>query len=84
MPAVARAVVKERAARLRVAGATALAMELRARVGSESDVLVESSGRGRTAFYAEIGFADCAATGSVRRMRLVDSDAKSLVGVPVE
>ncbi len=44
MPAVASTVVKERAARLRAAGAAALATELRARVGSESDVLVEAPG----------------------------------------
>jgi threonylcarbamoyladenosine tRNA methylthiotransferase MtaB len=84
MPPVSSGVVKERAARLRMAGAAALAAELRSRVGGESDVLIESPGRGRTAFYAAIGFADAAAVGSVRHMRLVDSDAKSLVGVPVE
>ncbi|MGH7113511.1 MAG: tRNA (N(6)-L-threonylcarbamoyladenosine(37)-C(2))-methylthiotransferase MtaB [Stellaceae bacterium] len=83
MPAVCDAVVKERAARLRAAGAAALAAELKSRVGSETDVLIESPGRGRAAFYAEIGFADCAAAGSVRRMRLIDSNARSLIGAPV-
>ncbi len=84
MPAVSSTVVKERAARLRAAGATALAAELRARVGSESDVLIESPGHGRTAFYAQVGFADCAAAGKVSRMRLIDSNDRSLVGVPIE
>jgi threonylcarbamoyladenosine tRNA methylthiotransferase MtaB len=83
MPAVAGTVVRERAARLREAGATALAAELKSRIGSETEVLIEAPGRGRAAYYAEIGFADCAATGSVRRMRIVDSNARSLVGVPV-
>jgi threonylcarbamoyladenosine tRNA methylthiotransferase MtaB len=84
MPPVAVRVVKERAARLREAGAAALAAELRSRVGGETDVLVERPGVGRAAFYAEVGFAGPGPAGSVRRMRLVDSGACRLVGVPVE
>ncbi|HTV46228.1 MAG TPA: tRNA (N(6)-L-threonylcarbamoyladenosine(37)-C(2))-methylthiotransferase MtaB [Stellaceae bacterium] len=83
MPAVAETVVRERAARLRAAGADALARELQARVGTETEVLVERPGRGRASFYAEVGFADCAPAGSVRRMRLVGARARSLLGVPV-
>jgi threonylcarbamoyladenosine tRNA methylthiotransferase MtaB len=84
MPPVADSVVKERAARLRAAGETALAAELRSRVGSETDVLIERPGRGRAAFYAEVGFAGSGAAGSVQPMRLVDSNARRLVGVAVE
>jgi threonylcarbamoyladenosine tRNA methylthiotransferase MtaB len=84
MPPVDRGEVKERAARLRAAGAAALAAELRSRVGSETDVLVERPGRGRTAFYAEVDFADCAPAASVRRMRLTDCNAHQLFGVPLE
>ena len=83
MPPVAGSVVKERAARLRAAGAAALAAELRSRIGSQTQVLVERPGIGRAAFYAEVGFADGAEAGSVRPMRLVGSDARRLVGVPV-
>jgi threonylcarbamoyladenosine tRNA methylthiotransferase MtaB len=84
MPPVARGEVKERAARLRAAGAAALAAELAARVGGTTDVLVERPGHGRAAFYAEVDFADCAPAGSVRRMRVVDSTPNQLVGVPLE
>jgi threonylcarbamoyladenosine tRNA methylthiotransferase MtaB len=83
MPAVSEPVVKERAARLRAAGETALAAELRSRVGGQTDVLIERPGVGRAAFYAEVAFAGSSPAGSVQRMRLVGSGARSLVGVPV-
>jgi threonylcarbamoyladenosine tRNA methylthiotransferase MtaB len=84
MPPVAAVVVKERAARLRAAGAAALARELGSRVGSETDVLIERQGMGRAAFFAQVGLAASAAVGSVRRVRLVDSTAHSLIGALVE
>jgi len=84
MPPVAGDVVKERAARLRAAGDQALAAELRARVGTQTDVLIEGPGTGRAAFYGAVGFTGSAAAGAVQRMRLVDSSARSLVGVPIE
>ena len=84
MPQLAHPLVKERAARLRAAGETALAAELRSRVGGETDVLIERPGKGRAEFYAAVDFAQPAATGSVRRMRLIDSNRNSLVGVPVQ
>ncbi len=83
MPAVAGAEIKERARRLRAAGQAALAAELKARIGSETEVLIERPGRGRAEFYAEISFEDAAEAGSVRPMRLIDSTGSSLVGVPV-
>ena len=84
MPPVPDPMVKERAARLRAAGAAALAAELASRVGGETDVLVERPGKGRAEFYAAVDFAAPAATGAVRRMRLIDSNRNSLVGVPVQ
>ena len=84
MPQLAHPLVKERAARLRAAGEAALAAELRSRVGSETDVLIERPGRGRAEFYASVELAQPAATGSVQRMRLIDSNRNSLVGVPVQ
>ncbi len=84
MPPVAAVVVKERAARLRAAGAAALARELGSRVGSETDVLIERQGMGRAAFFAQVGLAASSAVGSVRRVRLVDSTAHSLIGALVE
>jgi threonylcarbamoyladenosine tRNA methylthiotransferase MtaB len=82
MPQLPGGVVKERAARLRAAGERSLATELRARIGTETDVLIERAGLGRTAFYARVAFAAPAEPGTVLRMRLVDSDGARLVGVP--
>jgi threonylcarbamoyladenosine tRNA methylthiotransferase MtaB len=84
MPQLPHPVVKERAARLRSAGKAALAAQLASRVGSETDVLIEHDGMGRAEFYAAVHFAPPGATGSIRRMRLVDARSGSLVGVPIE
>jgi len=84
MPRLPDPLVKERAARLRAAGAAVLAAELRSRVGSETDVLIERPGIGRAEFHAAVRFTAPTDTGSVRRMRLVGSDGNSLVGVPVQ
>ncbi len=80
MPQLPTPVVKERAKRLRAAGEAALAANLRTRIGSETDVLIERPGMGRAAFYAAVHFAGPGEVGSVQRMRLVDSSAGSLVG----
>jgi threonylcarbamoyladenosine tRNA methylthiotransferase MtaB len=84
MPPVPSAVVKDRAARLRHAAERALADGLNSRIGGESDVLIEQPGLGRAAFYGAVSFSDAAEIGTVRRMRLVDSDGRRLVGVPME
>jgi threonylcarbamoyladenosine tRNA methylthiotransferase MtaB len=84
MPPVPGAVVKERAARLRQTGEAALGAALKARIGSETDVLIERPGMGRATFYGAVSFAAAGDVGAVRRMRLVGSDRRSLVGVPAE
>ncbi|MGA8760326.1 MAG: tRNA (N(6)-L-threonylcarbamoyladenosine(37)-C(2))-methylthiotransferase MtaB [Stellaceae bacterium] len=90
MPPVPGAAVKERAGRLRQAGEAALSADLNSRIGSETDVLIEQPGKGRASFYAAVevvgsgGLAAGGEVGTVRRMRLVDSDRRSLVGVAVE
>jgi threonylcarbamoyladenosine tRNA methylthiotransferase MtaB len=71
MPQVPPTVVRERAARLRAAGAAALHADLSRRVGDAADVLVEERGQGRAPCYAPVEFADEAAAGTVRRMRFV-------------
>ncbi len=65
MPQLPHVVVRERAARLREAGANALARSLAARVGSRADVLVEQPGFGRTEHYAPVKFAGDAPSGAV-------------------
>ncbi|WP_240535019.1 tRNA (N(6)-L-threonylcarbamoyladenosine(37)-C(2))-methylthiotransferase MtaB [Notoacmeibacter marinus] len=54
MPQLSRAIVKDRAARLRRAGDAALAAHLRRKVGATEPVLVEKDGFGRTADYTPV------------------------------
>src|SRR5260221_1023279 len=54
MPQLDRALIRERAARLRDTGAAALAAELRSRIGSRSAVLIERPALGRSEFYASV------------------------------
>jgi threonylcarbamoyladenosine tRNA methylthiotransferase MtaB len=84
MPQLPGPVIKERAARLRAAGDVALAAELSSRIGSETDVLIEQPGIGRAAFYAAVSFTAAAIEGSVRRMRLVGSNGRNLIGEPMQ
>ncbi len=80
MPQLPGAVIKERAARLRAAGLAAFAGELSARIGTETDVLIERPGLGRAAFYAPVSFTESGDVGSVRRMRLVGVSGRNLIG----
>jgi len=82
MPQLDPVLVRERAARLRAAAAAGLMAELSARIGSQADVLIESSGRGRADCYAGVRFEGALPTGSVVRMRFTAVTADSLIGVP--
>jgi threonylcarbamoyladenosine tRNA methylthiotransferase MtaB len=83
MPAVPESVVRERAARLRQAGAAALAADLAARIGGESVVLIERPRMGRATFYTAVAFTGGGEPGAIRRMRFTARQADRLVGVPV-
>jgi threonylcarbamoyladenosine tRNA methylthiotransferase MtaB len=83
MPQIDPALVRQRAARLRAAGAVALGAALEARIGSDSAVLIERPGVGRAEFYASVECDLAHPVGSVRQMRLVAASARALVGVPV-
>jgi threonylcarbamoyladenosine tRNA methylthiotransferase MtaB len=65
MPQVSPAVVKARAARLRLAGEAALARHLQSRIGAWVTALVEGPGRARAEDYTELDFAGAAAPGSL-------------------
>ena len=54
MPPVPGAVIKERAARLRAAGAAAKQRHLQALVGRQTQLLMERGGIGRTACFAPV------------------------------
>jgi threonylcarbamoyladenosine tRNA methylthiotransferase MtaB len=80
MPAVAPEIVRERAARLRAAGAAALTAELHARIGTTGEVLIEKPGTGRADFYATV---DCPTDfAGIQRMRFTGVAGGKLMGAP--
>jgi threonylcarbamoyladenosine tRNA methylthiotransferase MtaB len=90
MPQLDPTIVRDRAARLREAAASALAAELARRIGRIEEVLIEAPGRGRAECYAPVRF-DAApaidagkdgsdAIGAARRMRFVAAGASHLIG----
>ncbi|MDE2165185.1 MAG: tRNA (N(6)-L-threonylcarbamoyladenosine(37)-C(2))-methylthiotransferase MtaB [Alphaproteobacteria bacterium] len=81
MPQVPKPLVRERAARLRAAGAAAFARALAARVGSEAQVLIEQPGFGRSEHYAPVAVAGDFVPGDVVRVTLNGATADRLTGV---
>ena len=87
MPAVPKPVRKERAARLRAAGAAALHRWLTGQTGRDIAVLIEGEGRGRSEHYAAVRFdsgafeGGCPA-GSVVPMGVIGSDEDALIAGP--
>jgi threonylcarbamoyladenosine tRNA methylthiotransferase MtaB len=79
MPAVAPEIARERAARLREAGAKALAADLARRIGTTGAVLIEKPGSGRAEFYAVIACPPDAA--GIQTMRFAGVAAGKLTGV---
>jgi len=80
MPQLDPGVVRERAARLRAAGAASLAADLVRRVGRDSDVLIERAGRGRADCYAAVRLPGTLEAGAVRRVRFTGVASDELVG----
>ncbi|HEX5378820.1 MAG TPA: tRNA (N(6)-L-threonylcarbamoyladenosine(37)-C(2))-methylthiotransferase MtaB [Phenylobacterium sp.] len=70
MPAVARPVVKARAARLRASGEAALARHLQRQVGRTVTGLVERPGVARAEDFTEIAFTGEAEVGRIVQMRI--------------
>ncbi len=82
MPQLDKALIKERAARLRRKAAERLALHLEAAQGKVFDVLMESGGMGRTPQFAEIaitGEGDGAA-GAIVRARATGRNNRHLIG----
>ena len=79
MPQVARAVVKERARRLREKGAEALAQRLQAEVGARRKVLVESGGVGRTGQFMAVRLAAPAVPGTLIDVIIAGHDGRQLL-----
>ncbi|MGH6618277.1 MAG: tRNA (N(6)-L-threonylcarbamoyladenosine(37)-C(2))-methylthiotransferase MtaB [Alphaproteobacteria bacterium] len=80
MPQLPKPLRRERAARLRDAGATAAAAFLAARVGSTAQVLVERDGRGRTEHFAPIALDAPVVDGTLVRARVAAASGDRLIG----
>jgi threonylcarbamoyladenosine tRNA methylthiotransferase MtaB len=81
MPQLDRAVVKERAARLRAAGETALRRHLAAEEGALRNVLVESAGLGRTEHFTP-ALIDAQA-GLIVPARITGKSGRALTATPL-
>ena len=79
MPALARAVVKQRAERLRAAGDRALATHLNARIGRTLSALVERAGRARAEDFTEIAFDGPAVPGQIVSLRMTGQDGRRAI-----
>ncbi|WP_374575016.1 tRNA (N(6)-L-threonylcarbamoyladenosine(37)-C(2))-methylthiotransferase MtaB [Phenylobacterium sp. J367] len=84
MPQLARPVVKDRAARLRAAGAAALVRHLDRQVGRTLPALVERPGVARAEDFTEIAFAGEAPVGGVVALEVTGHDGqRALARIPV-
>jgi threonylcarbamoyladenosine tRNA methylthiotransferase MtaB len=79
MPQVGRAIVKERARRLRQKGAAALARHLDAEVGTTRRVLVESRDSGRTEHFTKVRLNAPIEPGVIVEVALVGHDGQQLI-----
>jgi len=78
MPQLPRALVRERAARLRAKGEEALSKHFAALLGSEQTLLVEKPGLGRTPSFAPVAFTGAA--GDFVRVRITGRAGGQLTG----
>jgi len=74
MPQLRRDLVKARAARLRQAGAAALARHLAALTGTEQDILVEKPGFGRTPCFTPVKLSETIPAGTLIRAVVTGND----------
>ena len=79
MPAVPGDVVRTRAARLRAAGAAALARHLDGEVGTRRRVLTERGNTGRTEAFSLVRFAEPVPPGEIREVTVNGHDGQALL-----
>jgi threonylcarbamoyladenosine tRNA methylthiotransferase MtaB len=79
IPPVARAVVKERASRLRDKGKAALHRHLDAEIGADRRVLVESHDLGRTEQFTPVRLAGSPNSGALIDVRVAGHDGRHLL-----
>lgn len=78
MPQLERAVVKERAARLRERGAHVLRHHLDGEVGATRRVLAETDAQGRTEHFTQVSLA-AAAPGAIVDVKIARHDGRQLI-----
>ena len=83
MPAVAKAVVKDRAGRLRAAGDAALARHLDRQVGRTVSAIVEKAGLARAEDFTEVAFEGAGEPGQVVGLRIVGHDGLKASGARI-
>ena len=81
MPQLSRDLVRDRAARLREAGARALGRFLDGEIGAAREVLVEGKNLGRTPQNAAVRFSAVTTRGALRRARIVGRSGDHLDGL---
>jgi threonylcarbamoyladenosine tRNA methylthiotransferase MtaB len=79
MPQVDRAIVKERARRLRECGAEALRRHLQREVGTTHRILAESASAGRTEQFTAVRFATPVEPGSIVERTIAGHDGRQLL-----
>jgi threonylcarbamoyladenosine tRNA methylthiotransferase MtaB len=84
MPQVARAVVKERARRLRETGAAALARYLDGEIGKQRRLLMESGDVGRTGQFAPVRVAEGRQAGTIVDVTITGCEGNTLLGNSLE
>jgi len=82
MPQLDRALVKQRAARLRAAGKAALEATLAGEIGKIRTLLVEKPGFGRSGHFIPVSI-DTGQPGDIVPVRIAASDGKTLTGAAV-
>ncbi len=80
MPQAPSGAPKERAERLRRAGAAALERWLRSRVGTTTELVIEGETLGRSEHYAPVALDRPATPGSLLRARITGATAERLAG----
>ena len=84
MPQVDKAVIKDRAARLREKGQQALTRHLDGRVGREMTVLIEKPGQARADDFTPVLLDAPARSGARLRARMTGHDGAKLIAEPIE
>jgi threonylcarbamoyladenosine tRNA methylthiotransferase MtaB len=79
MPRVAPEIVKERARQLRAKGAAAYTRHLDREVGSERQVLAESTDRGHTEHFTPVHLTAPSASGAICKITVIGHDGRLLL-----